>query len=228
MTHTVQQAARAAVLTYAALSVGSVAFAQAQRSGAQSTAASKSKADADAAEYRAYRLSMPVLTKVEAATRTFATTIKSDPNYKALLDASLEYEALDSKEPKTAADHARMAELKKKLGASPFGDASSVDQSLDEAEAEIAKMPPMANALKASGVAPREYVKFVGVLMQAYIVSAARAGGGQPTTPDAQIGAAIAGGLFGVNLAPENVKFVTANRAAVDRFMETMQELGKP
>ena len=100
--------------------------------------------------------------------------------------------------------------------------------SLDDAAAEIAKMPPVAHALRAQGVPPREYVKFVGVLVQAYVVAASQAMGAQATAQEAQLGAALAAGLFGVNLAPENVQFVVANQAAVDRFMQTMQELSEP
>ena len=224
MTSTLRRAGRTAILMCAVVSITSVVFAAAQRGG--QGAGAKSKTDADAAEYKAYRLSMPVLTKVEAATKAFATTIKNDPNYKALMAAQREHEALENKDDKTPADERRMAELKKTIDANPLGGSSSADQSLDELEAEIAKMPPMANALKANGVSPREYLKFMGVVVQAYVVSASQSGA-ESKDSGAQLGAALAAGLFGANLAPENVSFVTANRTAVERFMQTMQELGK-
>ena len=222
----IRTVALSTVMACAALVLASSVAVDAQRGNAPSTLSPKQVAEA--AEYKAYRLSMPVLTRVDAATRSFTTTIKNDPAYRALLDASREYDALENNPSRTPADEARMEQLKKRLDASPFGSTSGDNQSLDEVEAEIAKMPPMANALKANGVTPREYAKFIGVLVQAYVVAASQALGAQANTPDAQLGAALAGGLFGTNLAPENVKFVMANQAAVDRFMQTMQELSEP
>lgn len=232
MKHTTRTAARRAIIACAALSIACADAAQTQRGSAQapgssSTQTAEAREAADAAEYRAYRLSTAVLTRIDAATRSFMEEIKSDPTYQAHLAAQREYDALDEKDSRTEAEEARLEQLKKTLDASPFFGDSDGEASLDEAEAEIAKMPVVANALKANGVAPRDYVKFIGVLIQAFVVASTQAAGAQANAPEAQFAAALAGGLFGTNLAPENVAFVTANRAAVDRFMQTMQELSE-
>lgn len=243
MKQTTRTAARRAIIACAALSIACADAAQAQRGsapapGSSSTQTAEAREAADAAEYRAYRLSTAVLTRIDAATRSFMQEIKSDPTYQAFLAAQREHDALEDKDftdaGRTEAEEARMEQLRKTLDASPFGGGSDGESSLDEAEAEIAKMPAMANALRANGVAPREYVKFIGVLIQAYAVVGTQAAAGQASlsgSADAQLGAAVAGGLaglFGTNLAPENVAFVTANHAAIDQFMQTMQELSEP
>lgn len=153
------------------------------------------KPSPDAAEYRAYRLSAPVMKKVEAVTEMYTAEMKRDPRYK------------DAKDPTDSA--------------------SSGDETLDQLEAEMRKTPPIMKALDANGLAPREYLKFVGIITQAYVVASAQDAGAQAKDRSNQLGAAMAIGLFGQNLAPENIAWVKANRAAVDQFMQALQQLGQ-
>jgi hypothetical protein len=223
MTDTIRMTFIAACL---AAALPSPAHAQAPGRGASQAADSK-----DAAELKAYRLSLPMLNKIDVATKAFATTIKTDPRYKELTAAQKEYDGMKEKDDPSPAERARMAELKKKLDASPFRGPDDDDASLDAVEAGIKSMPPMMNALTANGVAPREYGKFLTVLIQSYMASMvpqATAQATQSRDPNAQIGAGLAAGLAGMmsaNVAPENVAWARTNRAAIERFMQTMQAL---
>lgn len=230
MTDMFRTITRSAVVACAVVAIASSLAAAAQRGGAQAA-----KEDPDIAEYRAFRLTLPMLARVEAAMRSYTTAILNDPAYKPLIAAQREHDALERKSERTPAEDERMEALKAKLGASPLvpggGADPDGDQSLDELEAEIAKFPPMANALRANGITPRDYLKCFGVLFQALIVvgaQAAAAQAGQANTQEAQLGAALAGGLgglLGANVAPENVRFVKENQAAVERFMKAMEEI---
>jgi hypothetical protein len=200
--------------------------------------AQKPAANPDAAEYRAYRLSLPVLQKAAAATKAYIAAMNSDPRYRELIAASDEYDRLSNKDERTPAEEARMAALKKKLAADPLQALSSGDneESLSQLEAEVRKVPPMMNAITANGLTPREYMKCLGVVMQAYIVAAmtpavaqAVAQAAKSGEPGAQLGGAFASGLgalFSQNVAPENIAFVKANQGAVDRFMQTLKAAG--
>lgn len=237
MSNSLRRTARSIVVALAAISIAFPAVADAQRGSAPAPAANP-----DLAEYRAFRLTLPMLARVEAAMRSFTTAILNDPAYKPLIAAQREHDALERKSERTPKEDERMEALKAKLDASPLGlgagpDPDS-DQSLDELEAEIAKFPPMANALRANGITPRDYLKCFGVLFQAFLVvgsQAAAAQAAQANTQEAQLGAALAGGLgglLGANLAPENVRFVKENQGPVERFMKAMEEisavLGEP
>src|SRR5581483_3351722 len=90
--------------------------------------AQKPETDPDAAEYKAYRLTMSTLTKIEAATKQYIATMKTDPKYKAMVE--------------------------QKDG--PLSGLGDTNQSLTESAAEMDKFPPIANALKANGLTSRE------------------------------------------------------------------------
>src|SRR5512146_3279877 len=81
---------------------------------------------ADLAEERAFKLTVPLLEKATAATTQFAATVKADPTYRALMKEADELDALDSKEPRTPQEDARLAQLKARAKANPFaGDPST-------------------------------------------------------------------------------------------------------
>ncbi|HZR25221.1 MAG TPA: hypothetical protein VFA59_16620 [Vicinamibacterales bacterium] len=171
--------------------------------------AQKPETDPDAAEYKAYRLTMSTLTKIEAATKQYIATMKTDPKYKAMME--------------------------QKDG--PLSGLGDTNQSLTESAAEMDKFPPIANALKANGLTSREYVKFVGVLFQAYMVSMsgtvqleANKQAAKDKDPNEALGGAVAAGflnMFNQNLAPENVTFCKINKPAVERLMQVMGEMGQ-
>lgn len=205
-----------------------VRVAAAQAPGATLTPAQK----ADLAEERAYRLTGPALQKATAATKQFGAVLNADPGYRAIMKAADELDSLRNKLPQTAADKARIAELEAQTKGSPFAGDPAQD-SLSDIEAQIAKMPPVVGALEANGLAPREYVKLMVVSMQAVMAAqmqqagaAARAmAGGDATRAQMAAGAAA---LFGqtLDVAPENISFVTSHMDAVQQFMTAVQAIG--
>ena len=97
---------------------------------------------ADLAEMKAYRLSSAMLAKVHSATRKFGATLKSDPSYEALI------------------------EIERQL-VSPVG--IDGNTSINDLERRVMAVTPIAAALVAHSVTPREYVTFVLALVQAFM-----------------------------------------------------------
>lgn len=200
---------------------------------------------ADMAEERAFRLTVPLLQKATAATTQFAAAIKADPTYLALMKASDELDALENKEPRTAQENARLAQLKAQMKGNPFADDPST-QSLSDVAAEMNKIAPMATALKANGLTTRDYAKVMIVSIAASIVAAMpqasaqlaaqaaaaqAARGGQQSQLD-QAGAALGAGLlqgFGAMfqqvVSPENAAFARDHMDAIQQFMNTFKAL---
>ncbi len=145
--------------------------------------------DADLTEINAYRLSRTTLQNVAAATRVFTATPKTHPEYQALL-----------KVQRTLED--------------PGGITRTEHGSLSEIEQDVSSVTPMAAALRARGLAPREYVKFLVVLVQGYMVSELQALGGPGFGREMTKG-------FG-ETSSANLAFVTANKAAVVSLFKTI------
>jgi hypothetical protein len=151
---------------------------------------------ADDRELSTYRLTADVLTKAEAVARNFDANLSKDPRMKRRLDAQREIAALEKKGNLSDADEDRMAELQEIVGDEPIIDVNG--GSLSEMAAQYQKVPAMAAALKSAGMTPRDFAKFVVTAVQAAMVT----GLGMPVPPS----------------MGENVKFVTANQATMDRI----------
>lgn len=153
---------------------------------------------ADDRELQQYRLTNEILTKVEAVAKAFEANVAKDPKLKKRLDAKRELDALDAKDSLTPAEQKRAHELSQIIDDTE-PDYGNSGGSLSAISAYLSKTPPMAAALKTAGMPAREMAKFIFTVAQATMVSAM--GGAAPS-----------------GVAGENLKFVMANQAAIDRI----------
>jgi len=163
--------------------------------GALTSAAPQS---ADDRELLQFRLTNEILAKAEAVAKAFDANVQKDPKMKRRLDAQREIVALDKKDNLTPAEEKRLEELTAIVGDEPV-DLGINGGSLSEISAQLTKIPAMAAALKSAGMPARDMAKFVVTAVQA----------------------AMIGGLGGAappGAAGENVKFVMANQAAIERI----------
>ena len=152
----------------------------------------------DDKELQQYRLTAAVLTKVEAVAKAFDANVAKDPKIKRRLEAQRELDALDNKDTLTAEERKRAQELAAIVGdESLYLDISG--GSLSEISAQLTAIPPMAAALKSGGMPARDMAKFMVTAFQATMTSA--------------LGGQVPPGASG-----ENVKFVAANQAAMERI----------
>jgi hypothetical protein len=157
---------------------------------------------ADDRELLEYRLTPAVLTKVEAVAKAFDANIAKDPQLKRVFDAQREIAALEKKSDTTdltEAEEKRLEALERIVAENPI-DLGINGGSLSEMSAQLQKVPAMAAALKSAGMLPRDMAKFIVTAVQA----------------------AMVGGLTGMPVPPgaagDNVRFVTANQAAIERI----------
>lgn len=187
---------------------------------------------ADEKELAAYVLTMPTLNKVMAAMRVMAQEMRKDPKYQQLMKFDADIEALEKQlEPLQAKDETTPAEDKKieslleqveKLREQKEQAEEAMSElvpmgnmrSLDDMERGMAKFPPMVRALKSQGLSPREYAKFMMVMLQAGMIY----GFSQGKVDYAKLPA-------GVN--PENIKFIIAHKAELDAMQKEFATLGK-
>jgi hypothetical protein len=173
---------------------------------------------ADEKELAAYRLTMPTFRKVVAVTRAMVEEMKQDPKVQEAMKLEAEIDALENKEEPTEAEQERLETLRARKEAlkeqveskSSFNNA----QTISEMEAAIRQFPPMANALRREGLAPREYATFFLALFQAAIVHGFRKSGVEIKDLPA-----------GVN--PENVKFIAEHEQELEAMKQEFEALGK-
>jgi hypothetical protein len=158
-----------------------------------------SSQSADDRELMQYRLTPEVLAKAEAVAAAFSANIAKDPQMKRRFDAQRELAALEDKDTLTAAEQARIDALQEIIGDEPI-DLGINGGSLSEMSSQLQKVPAMSAALSSAGMPPRDMAKFIVTAVQA----------------------AMIGGLQGMPIPPgppgDNVRFVTANQAAIERI----------
>lgn len=155
---------------------------------------------ADDRELMQYRLTPEVLTKAEAVATAFSANIERDPAMKRKLDAQREIAVLEKKDDLTEAEQKRLDDLQAVVGDGL--DLGINGGSLTEISNQLQKVPAMAAALKSAGVAPRDMAKFMVTGVRAAMI-----GGLQDKSIPMPPGA-----------AGDNVRFVMANRASIERI----------
>ena len=155
---------------------------------------------ADDRELMQYRLTPEVLAKAEAVANAFTANVAKDPRMKRRFDAQKEIAVLEDKDTLTQAEQARLDALQEIVGDESI-DLGINGGSLSEMSSQLQKVPPMAAALTTAGMLPRDMAKFIVTAVQA----------------------AMIGGLQGRIQAPpgpagDNIRFVTANQAAIERI----------
>ena len=161
--------------------------------------------DGDMRELRGYRLTMAAVRQVDAATQAMAAEMKKDPKYLEYLKLETEISALEKKGAPTEADDARLEQLRERRDAleASVGPRLEEANTLSEWEAAIRQYPPMARGLRAAGMSPRDYAKFMLSMLGAGTVAGFKKAGlvkGMPKELEAVVSA-------------ENVKFVEEHAA---------------
>ena len=156
---------------------------------------------ADAQEMASYRLTMDTVKKVQVATKAMIDGLQQDPEFQKLRKLQAEMEALERKEEPTGAEIARLEALGQQREALEEAHELNLGNadSLDGMEAAVERSPVLSKALAQTGLAPREYAKFMMAMIQASITAGFKKAGMLKELP------------AGVN--PENVKFVEEHEA---------------
>lgn len=174
------------------------------------------QADRDMKEIASYRLSMDTVKKVDVAMRAMFDEMAKDPRFQASIKLEAELQALNEKEERTEAEDRRIEELereKEKIDSENPFDLGSAN-TLSEMEAQVQKLPPMANALRSAGLTPREYSKFMLAMLQAGMAAGMKKSGLIKELPK--------------DFPAENVQFMLDHEAELTAMQKRWQELGKP
>lgn len=155
---------------------------------------------ADDKELMQFRLTPEMLTKAEAVATAFAANAERDPAMKRKLEAQREIARLEAKDDLTEAEQKRLEDLQAAAGDGV--DLGINGGSLTEMSAQLSKVPAMAAAMKSAGMAPRDMAKFIVTAVQTAMIADLQKQG-MPVPPGA---------------AGENVKFVMANQASIERI----------
>jgi hypothetical protein len=199
------------ILSVAALVLASPALAQTGRRGTPAS-------DPDMKELASYTLTMETLNRIDRANRAMVASLQKDPKYAERIKLGKELDALKKKDETTDAEDKRIADLEARIeqfdAANDMGGGDA--KTLTDLERKISAMPPLAGALKAEGVTPREYAKFTLAILQAGFVVAAR-------QMDAKHGTSVPL-PEGVN--PANVKFLQEHEADIKRMQAAYEASG--
>ena len=173
----------------------------------------RSEEDADRQELEQYRLTTDTLKKVEVAVLAAANAMKNDPIVQAWQDAKREAETLQKKYELTAAEARRLQQLQAIIESEPF-DVNVNAETLTEMAAQLAKIHPLASALKDAGLTPREYAKFMFAMSLAGMAHGFQkaAGTNRPLVP---------------GVPTENVKFVAEHEAELERLGKLIEDAAR-
>lgn len=179
---------------------------------AMMTAPAAAQQDADAKALAAYRLTKDGLDRFTATMRALAGELRKDPRFAEMGTLQAELDRLQDKDDPTDADVKRMEALEARLGQlEEATDMSMGEGSLADIEARIRKHPPLAAALEAGGMTPREYATFSLVLFQASLAVGMQKAGLMKELPK--------------EIAPENVEFVEQYEQELVKLQKDMEAL---
>lgn len=168
--------------------------------------------DADMKELQAYRLTKATLDRYRAAMPAIAKAIASDPRVQEAGRLQAELEKLEQKQELTAADEARIEQIQARLDElEEAADLPFSEGSLSEIEEGLRSRPPLAAALQANGLTPREFAKFTLVLFQAGMVVGLEKAGMLKELPEA--------------VAKENIEFVRQHEAELEQMQKELEAL---
>ena len=177
---------------------------------------------ADSKELVSYRLSLDTLNKVRAATRALFAEMRKDPKVQALMKLEAEIEALEKKEELTDAEAERLEKLREQRDQQE--DALDMDETadlnkantIDDMEAQIKKHPRAMAAFSQAGLSPREYSKFMIMMVMAGMVAGFQKEGTLKDLPKEF-----------KEIHPDNVKFILDHEAELEAMQKEFQALSK-
>lgn len=171
-------------------------------------------ANADLAEISAYKLSLPVMKQVAAATRALIAGAKNDPRFQRIEKMKAELETMAGKEEPSAAEQEKMLKMGEEIEAlEQSANLFSGNKSLNEIDAAAKRDPLLSGALQSAGISAREYAKFIGALLQAAMIHGFQKAGTIKELPKE------------ANL--DNIKFVEQHASELEAFMKEMQAMDK-
>jgi predicted phage tail protein len=175
----------------------------------------------DAAEMKAYRLTMDGIRKLSAAGEAMMKAMEADPRYKAEQALKKEIAALEKKDELSPAEEKKLEDLRAKLDEQESNDDSDSSdnnaQSLDDMARRIESVPEMAKAIRGAGLTPREYSLMSLVTFQAMMVHGFQKAAGSKELPPEMTATVLA----------DNIKFVRDNEAEITRLLERLTPPGK-
>jgi len=180
--------------------------------GAPLVAAQRSDID----EVRAYRLTMPKIQQLAAATKALQALEAKDPSAQALKRAKAELEKLEAKEVATEGDEARMEQLIAEIERLENGDddddsiiETNAGESLADMVRSIERQPQVVTALRSAGLTPREFSVLQLSLMQAALHHGMMKAGLLKTLPK--------------DANPENVAFMKQHEAELEKLLGSLE-----
>ena len=180
------------------------------------SAAYSQDANGDAKAIAAYRLTADRLRQVINVNRAILQTVLQEPKVQESLSVSSEIEALSRRDELTAAEQRRLEQLEARqmqLEAAVDNPLGGDVESLAEMEARIRRYPPMIEALKREGLAPREYSIFWMAFLQAALAHRFQKSGMMQQLPP--------------DVNPANVKFVAEHQPEIEAMQKEFEGLSR-
>jgi hypothetical protein len=175
----------------------------------------RGEVDRDVQELRAYRLTMPKVRQMAAATLAYAQAQSRDPRAQARRQREKELTALESKSAArlTEPEQKRLEELRAKLEAEDAEAARRGDdeepKTLGDMARRIDREPDLANAIRGAGLTTREYSLLTLTFFNAMFAEGMKKAGTIKELP--------------ADILPENVAFIQANEAELNQIFAQLQ-----
>jgi hypothetical protein len=175
----------------------------------------RAEIDRDVQELRAYRLTMPKVKQMAAATLAYAQAQSRDPRVQARRQREKELTALEAKRAAslTDADQKRLEELRAKLEAEDAEAARSGDdqepKTLGDMSRRIEREPDLANAIRSVGLTTREYSMLTLSFFNAMFAHGMKKAGTIKELPS--------------DILPENITFIQSNEAELNGIFAQLQ-----
>jgi hypothetical protein len=185
------------------------------RVAVQAEAQDRAEIDRDVTELRAYRLTMPKVKQMVAATLAYAQAQARDPRVQARRQREKELSALEAKSAArlTEADQKRLEELRAKLEAEDAEAARNGDhqepKTLSDMARRIEREPDLANAIRSAGLTTREYSLLTLSFFNAMFAHGMKKSGTIKELP--------------ADLLPENIAFIQSNEAELNAIFAQLQ-----
>ena len=175
----------------------------------------RAEIDRDVQELRAYRLTMPKVKQMAAATLAYAQAQSRDPRVQARRNREKELTALEAKSAArlTAAEQKRLEELRAKLEAENAEAARNGEdqepKTLSDMARRIEREPDLANAIRSAGLTTREYSMLTLAFFNAMFAHGMKKAGTIKEMP--------------ADILPENIAFIQANEAELNQVLAQLQ-----
>jgi hypothetical protein len=182
---------------------------------AQAQGQDRAEIDRDIQELRAYRLSLPKVKQMAAATLAYAQAQSRDPRVQARRQREKELTALEAKSAArlTDAEQKRREELRAKLEAEDAEAARRGDdvepKTLSDMARRIEGEPDLANAIRTAGLTTREYSLLTLSFFNAMFAHGMKKAGTIKELP--------------ADILPENIAFIQSNEAELNQIFTQLQ-----